>query len=121
MAAEIRSVAGETNRRTFFNRHQTAGDPAKTQKTLTNSVLQELVQEIVDSGMAHDITEAYTLVIPAFARYNLLPTRADNVVSLYDDTESYGSAGSENGEKEEEEKEGGKIDGNCQNDKVDIK
>jgi len=64
--------------------------------------------------MAHDITEAYTLVIPAFARYNLLPTRADNDAAPDDDGGSRDDAGSGNRSKEEE-------GGHCQNDNVDIR
>lgn len=49
-------------------------------RTMVNSVFRELAQEIVDAGMAHDLTEAYTLVIPAFNHYGLLPTRADDEI-----------------------------------------
>lgn len=50
-------------------------------RLMVNSVFRELAQEIVDVGMAHGITEAYTLIIPAFNYYGLLPTRADDEIS----------------------------------------
>lgn len=83
-------------------------------------MLQEIAQEIVDSNMAHDITEAYTLVIPAFARYNLLPTRADD-----DADPGHGASwpgDDDSGDNSEQEEEsGGRGEGHCQNDNVDLR
>lgn len=55
-------------------------DRTRAPRLMVNTVFRELAQEIVDVGMAHDITEAYTLVIPAFNHYGLLPTRADDEI-----------------------------------------
>jgi len=33
-------------------------------------------RDIINAGIVHDFTEAYTLAIPAFAHYKLLPTGA---------------------------------------------
>lgn len=49
-------------------------------RLMVNSVFRELAQEIVDVGMAHRITEADALIIPAFNYYGLLPTRADDEI-----------------------------------------
>lgn len=38
-----------------------------------NPVLRDLGGAVVDTGLARTITEAYTLIIPAFYHYNLLP------------------------------------------------
>ncbi|KAK2777227.1 hypothetical protein CKAH01_12193 [Colletotrichum kahawae] len=35
-----------------------------------------IASEVVEQGLARDVEEAYTLIIPAFARYNLLPTES---------------------------------------------
>jgi len=121
VATKIKSIGGETNRHSISGEGYTAGDPSKRQRSLTNSFLQEIAQEIVDANMAHDMTEAYTLVIPAFARYNLLPTRADNDTAPDDDGGLRDDAGYGNRSEEEEDEGVGHDEGRCQNDNVDIR
>ncbi|KAK4443355.1 hypothetical protein QBC34DRAFT_362061 [Podospora aff. communis PSN243] len=70
IASEVQRVGGKTVRR----RPQATPDETRTWGTMENSVFRELAQTILDADMAHDIDDAYTLVIPAFAHYNLLPT-----------------------------------------------
>ncbi|KAK5657397.1 hypothetical protein OQA88_2967 [Cercophora sp. LCS_1] len=50
----------------------------ETFRAMENSVFRKLAQDIVDAGMARDLTDAYTLVIPAFAHHKLLPSEADS-------------------------------------------
>ncbi|KAK0753695.1 hypothetical protein B0T18DRAFT_286344, partial [Schizothecium vesticola] len=74
IASMIRKAGGETTvllvpRPTDMPKR----DHTRAPRTMVNSVFRELAQEIVDVGMAHDITEAYTLIIPAFNHYGLLP------------------------------------------------
>ncbi|KAK1830206.1 hypothetical protein QBC39DRAFT_354441 [Podospora conica] len=81
IASKIEKVGGET--RSLPEARPTDGsahDNTLAPRTMVNSIFREIAEEIVDCGMAHDITEAYTLIIPAFNHYGLLPTRADNEV-----------------------------------------
>jgi hypothetical protein len=78
IASMIEKVRGETTRLPEFRLTDRPGrDRTRAPRFMVTSVFRELAQEIVDVGMANDITEAYTLVIPAFNHYGLLPTRAD--------------------------------------------
>lgn len=47
-------------------------------KRCENSVFKSVAQEVVNAKLAQDVEEAYTLIIPAFAKYNLLPPDADD-------------------------------------------
>lgn len=73
VASRVESVGGRTT-------HERWAEPARDgeqgdlPREWTNSFFQRLAEEVVDKGVARDITEAYTLVIPAFHRYGLLPT-----------------------------------------------
>jgi len=71
LAAEIERVGGETVRRPPTG---STLDKTRAPRTMENSVFRDIAQQVIKAGMVHDITEAYTLVIPAFAHYNLLPT-----------------------------------------------
>ena len=42
-----------------------------------NSTFDELSREVLESGLAEDLAEARTLIIPAFNHYDLLPLMAD--------------------------------------------
>jgi hypothetical protein len=70
VASKVKRVGGTT---TYSEAPLMAVNQTKPRKW-TNSVFQELAEGIVETGLAHDMTEAYTLVIPAFHRYELLPT-----------------------------------------------
>lgn len=39
-----------------------------------NSIFSMIANEVVNGGLAHDAAEAYTLIVPAFAKYRILPT-----------------------------------------------
>jgi len=81
VASMIENVGGETTRLPEFRpSDRPERDRTRAPRIMVNSVFRELAQEIVDVGMAHDITEAYTLIIPAFSHYGLLPTRADDEI-----------------------------------------
>ena len=119
VAAEVESVAGETTRQQQSEQPiegRTKRNLGRTRlpRTVTNSVLLELAQEIVDTTLAHDITEAYTLVIPAFAHYNLLPIKAEGYTNLdQDGVEAGGDSG-------DSLAEGGPANGNCQDNNIDL-
>ncbi|KAK0634195.1 hypothetical protein B0T14DRAFT_386544, partial [Immersiella caudata] len=71
IAAEIKKVGGDT-----FDRPPTdmaTSDRTRVPRTIENTVFRDMAREIVKTGIAYDIPEAYMLIIPAFARYNLLP------------------------------------------------
>ncbi|KAH7007323.1 hypothetical protein EDB80DRAFT_842607 [Ilyonectria destructans] len=42
-----------------------------------NSVFSMIANEVVNGGLARDVAEAYTLIVPAFARYGILPSLED--------------------------------------------
>jgi hypothetical protein len=77
----VEKVGGETTRLPeFIYTYRPGQDHTRAPRLMVNSVFRELAQEIVDVGMAHDITEAYTLVILAFNHYGLLPMLADEEI-----------------------------------------
>jgi len=86
VASKVQSVGGTT---TFTPVADPTGgeDQEDAARSRTNSVFQRLAAEIVDAGLAHDITEAYAIVIPAFNHYGLLPTEpASNPEPAYRST-----------------------------------
>jgi hypothetical protein len=74
VASKVQSVGGNTWR--------AAGSVSDGQKDSEprewlNSTFQKLARDVEIAGLAHNITEAYTLVIPAFNHYGLLPTESN--------------------------------------------
>lgn len=81
IASMMEKVGGETTRVPESRHTDRPGrDQTRAPLLMFNSVFRELAEDIVNSNMAHDITEAYTLIIPAFNHYGLLPTRADDEI-----------------------------------------
>ena len=69
----MKCVGGETTR--FPTLHHNPNDEYYHAKLeWTNSTFDELSREVLESGLAEDLTEARTLIIPAFNHYGLLPT-----------------------------------------------
>lgn len=66
----------------------------RPQRSWTNTVFTAIANEIVDAGIARDLTEAFVLVIPAFAYHNLLPREEGVDVSFDSDTSIDGGTGS---------------------------
>ncbi|KAK4196234.1 hypothetical protein QBC40DRAFT_183993, partial [Triangularia verruculosa] len=54
------------------------------QRSWTNSVFTAIANEIVNAGIARDLTEAFVLVVPAFSHHDLLP-REEGVDVNFDD------------------------------------
>ena len=73
VASKVRRVGGKTTFQKSTG-HEEDPEQVNAPREWTNSTFQDLAQEVVDSGLAHDLTDAYTLVIPAFNHYGLLPT-----------------------------------------------
>jgi hypothetical protein len=48
-----------------------------------NSVLQSIATECVSAGLAHDVSEAYTVIIPAFSKHKLLPMLSHQEVKFF--------------------------------------
>lgn len=65
----------------------------RPQRSWTNIVFTTIANEIVDAGIARDLTEAFVLVIPAFAYHNLLPREEGVDVSFDSDTGIDGGTG----------------------------
>ncbi|KAJ3549141.1 hypothetical protein NM208_g653 [Fusarium decemcellulare] len=65
IASKIDKILGTTTR---------AQGGRSDRPRLTNTIFRMIADEVVRGRLAEDIDEAYTLVIPAFAKYNLLPT-----------------------------------------------
>jgi hypothetical protein len=42
-----------------------------------NSVFASIADECVSAGLAYDVDEAYTVIIPAFRKHNLLPRKVE--------------------------------------------
>jgi hypothetical protein len=72
MANNIGEVLGNTvedSRRTNMTRAL-----SRPSISLENSVFNAIANEVVNGGLAHDTTEAYSLIIPAFYKLDLLPS-----------------------------------------------
>jgi hypothetical protein len=50
-------------------------DPGRNETYWSNSVLQSIANECVAVGLAHDVNEANTVIIPAFVKHGLLPEK----------------------------------------------
>ena len=110
IAAKVKSVGGETVYQDHaHDENRRPRDATRVARSVENSVFLELAREVVDAGLAHDITEAYTLIIPAFAHYGLLPDRIGPHVEIDRTTQSYAEA-------EKEEAADGEYD---QNENID--
>lgn len=48
----------------------------------SNSVFESIANECVTAGLAHDLAEAYTVIIPTFMKHKLLPTRLHSEVKF---------------------------------------
>ncbi|KAH9236329.1 hypothetical protein K456DRAFT_1945541, partial [Colletotrichum gloeosporioides 23] len=66
LAENIKQVKGVTEPR--------GAEVESNRRQWKNSVFDSIAEEAVKAKLAQDIDEAYTLIIPAFAKYNLLPT-----------------------------------------------
>ncbi|RYO88649.1 hypothetical protein DL763_005923 [Monosporascus cannonballus] len=71
VASRIREVGGITERKSHAA--TPSGSSTGAARGLENSVFRTLAADLVSSGLADDMTDAYRLIIPAFAKYNLLP------------------------------------------------
>jgi hypothetical protein len=65
IAAEISEIGGVTT---------AVSSQIGRSRSWDNTVLTSLAEQAVRAHLARDLDEALTLVVPAFARYNLLPT-----------------------------------------------
>jgi hypothetical protein len=56
----------------------------------SNSVLESIANECVAAGLAHDVHEANTVIIPAFVKHGLLPEKLhdEEITWQYDETGS---------------------------------
>ncbi|KAJ4192437.1 hypothetical protein NW767_010663 [Fusarium falciforme] len=66
IASKVKRVLGETK--------EVEGKRGPGKRCLKNSVFDTIAEVVVKEGLAHDRDEAYTLIVPAFAKYGLLPT-----------------------------------------------
>ena len=73
IVSTVKQVHGKTTRIQSIVPKIRGPHRARTPRRFENSLFLDLASEIVDVGVAHDIIEAHTLIIPAFARYGLLP------------------------------------------------
>ena len=76
VAAKIKRLGGRTR---LMLDEQFRGPPCES---LSNSVLETIANECVIAGLAHDIAEAYTVIVPAFMKHNLLPTEPHDVLEF---------------------------------------
>ncbi|KAF7532962.1 hypothetical protein G7054_g7472 [Neopestalotiopsis clavispora] len=78
MASNIGKVLGKTvyDRR----RHNMAIELRQPAVCLENSVFNAIADEIVNGGLAHNTREAYSLIIPAFHKFDILPKPEDTEV-----------------------------------------
>lgn len=72
VASKVQSIGGTTTRHPLYKESDAQSD--NVPRPWNNSVFQALAEDVVETGLAHDMTEAYTLIIPAFHHYRLLPT-----------------------------------------------
>jgi hypothetical protein len=68
VAARIDKLGGTTVR---IDRNSTQGPFP----LLSNSVINSIANECVAVGLAHDVDEANTVIIPAFVKHDLLPKK----------------------------------------------
>ncbi|KAK4178768.1 hypothetical protein QBC36DRAFT_96244 [Triangularia setosa] len=86
LASNIEVVGGTTR----FNQDlvNVEEEMRQPQRSWTNSVFTAIANEIVDAGIARDLTEAFVLVVPAFAYHNLLPREEGTDVNFDSETTS---------------------------------
>jgi hypothetical protein len=53
-------------------------DPISQWTYWGNSVLESIANECVAAGLAHDVNEANTIIIPAFIKHGVLPRKPHN-------------------------------------------
>ncbi|RYP70138.1 hypothetical protein DL771_005650 [Monosporascus sp. 5C6A] len=84
IASETESVRGKTIELPMSARGTEPGS-GFTYRHWENSVFRMIADEVVSGGLARDVTEAYTLIIPAFAKYDVLPTKsvARDAISIF--------------------------------------
>lgn len=68
VAARIQKLGGRTR--------PIIGLPFSETHRWSNSVFEVIANECVTAGLAHDVAEAYTVIIPAFMKHKLLPTES---------------------------------------------
>ncbi|KAF3026588.1 hypothetical protein E8E14_014233 [Neopestalotiopsis sp. 37M] len=71
MAGNISKVRGHTVYDEL--RHMSAREMSRPAICSENSVFSAIATEVVNGGLAHDTMEAYSLIIPAFYKLNILP------------------------------------------------
>lgn len=64
VTSKVERVLGETK--------EVEGKRGEGERCFKNSVFDAIADMVVKEGLAHDRDEAYTLIVPAFAKYNLL-------------------------------------------------
>ncbi|KAI0168718.1 hypothetical protein BJ166DRAFT_464016 [Pestalotiopsis sp. NC0098] len=69
------------------NKADMAMEMRRPTRSRENSVFSEMANEVVSGGLAHDVTEAYSLIIPAFGKCGNLPKpqRPDQVSTPMED------------------------------------
>lgn len=85
MANNVEQVLGFT---TYDqNKADMAMEMRRPTRSRENSVFSEMANEVVSGGLAHDVTEAYSLIIPAFGKCGNLPKpqRPDQVSTPMED------------------------------------
>ncbi|RYP67006.1 hypothetical protein DL770_008705 [Monosporascus sp. CRB-9-2] len=84
IASETKSVRGKTTELPEGVRGTEPGSRF-TYRHWENSVFSMIADEVVSGGLARDVTEAYTLIVPAFAKYDVLPTKsvARDAISIF--------------------------------------
>lgn len=70
IAARVEVIRGGTHR---YEEGGEQEDPIRRPRVLTNEVFDALARNILGTSLAHDINEAYALIIPAFAHHGLCP------------------------------------------------
>ncbi|KAJ3459808.1 hypothetical protein MRS44_015881 [Fusarium solani] len=66
VASKVERILGETK--------EVEGKRGEGKRCFKNSVFDTIADVVVKEGLVHDRDEAYTLIVPAFAKYDLLPT-----------------------------------------------
>ncbi|KAI8712066.1 hypothetical protein NCS52_01471900 [Fusarium sp. LHS14.1] len=66
VASKVERVLGETE--------EVEDKGGEGKRCFKNSAFDTIADVVVKEGLAHDRDEAYTLIVPAFAKYGLLPT-----------------------------------------------
>jgi hypothetical protein len=73
IADSIEMIGGETGLRCLD------GEEGR----LRNTVLESLAAECVSSSLAHDVAEAYTIIVPSFLKHDLLPLKQHGEIKFY--------------------------------------